>query len=245
MAVVELKHLHRSQNRVYRVGIELEGAWLKFPDDIPLHRDGSVEGLVGPKDPITGFPIPLTVGEIHSEPIEPLKIRQWMKKYYPSHVNKTCGLHVHMSFKNARHYQWLMDRPDYQDTMVEYLRRWGKEEGIPVKHPLWSRLRGESTYCTLGYFPDEQARQKQKNYSHDSTGSRYTVINYCFGLHETLECRVLPMFEDPEVGIRAVRQVLDVTNAYLQLAGKKEPKLVAEVLGDGPSPKKDVTVQYA
>jgi hypothetical protein len=40
-----------------------------------------------------------------------------------------------------------------------------------------------------------------------------------------MECRVLPMFQEVEQGIRGVQRVLDITNACLTVLGRREEKL--------------------
>ncbi len=212
----------RLKNFVYRVGIELEGGWLKLPEGVDLARDGSIIGieltpaelLASKNQKMNGEAyLYLKIGELASEPMELTKLTPWIQQSYPSHVNETCGLHVHYSFKDARHYQWLMV-PEYQATMQHYLGLWAKEEGLPADHPIWKRLRGENEFCKAEFFADLQASKKRKNYGHEP-GGRYTIINYPHGLHGTMECRVLPMFDNAGISIRAVQRVLDVTNASI------------------------------
>src|SRR5258708_30736662 len=140
----------RLKNFVYRVGIELEGGWLKLPEGVDLARDGSIIGieltpaelLASKNQKMNGEAyLYLKIGELASEPMELTKLTPWIQQSYPRHVNETCGLHVHYSFKDARHYQWLMV-PEYQPTMRHYLGLWAKEEGLPADHPIWKRLRG-------------------------------------------------------------------------------------------------------
>ena len=173
-------------------------------------------------------------GELPSEPKEVEEFPVWMKKYYPSHVNATCGLHVHMSFKSAYHYQRLMVE-DYQDTMVEYLLRWAKTEKFGDKHPIWPRLKGQSEFCQLKFDPDRQSFKTRKEYDHHAPGHRYTAISYAYARYGTVECRLLPMMEEANQGIRAVQCVIDVTNAFLSVQRKREERLIGEVfvqLGD-------------
>src|SRR5438477_8185346 len=118
MAVLNIDRylVHPAKNRVAKVGIELEGGWSKFPDNEAVgnmfHHDASVK-----LPEVPGVPEGLIrTGEIVSPPIEPGAIGKWTSKWYPQHVNKTCGLHLHMSFFFIRHYRRLMV-VDYQDTM--------------------------------------------------------------------------------------------------------------------------------
>lgn len=225
MPVLKLdRWLGKSVNRVARVGVELEGGWVKLPPNVgALEHDGSVF-----KCPVKGVQIPpiagMPVGELASEPIEPIRVADWMRKNYPTHVDATCGLHVHMSFKSALYYAWLMDA-DFQTTMGWYLEEFGREERLSPVHPLWPRVRGESKHCKFLFWADMQTQRRQKNHNMEAEGNRYTAINYCFGLHKTLECRLLPMFTDVNQAIRAVHRVMEVTNASLTVLARKEGRL--------------------
>lgn len=217
MAILEIDKLLTSppKNRIARVGIELEGGWFEEPfEDCSFHHDGSVKELVHPSKP-------LLTGEIVSNPIAPVGIPAWVKSHYPDAVNKTCGLHLHMSFFHDRHYQRLMTI-DYQDTLLAYLGAWAKKEGFPVFHHIWGRLAGHEKYCHKEFWPDDQ----MKNLDHGDQsgpdrffkkGSRYTVVNYCYNIKKrgTLEVRVLPMMETPEQAIRGLMLVVRITNACI------------------------------
>lgn len=169
----------------------------------------------------------IEVGELPSPIMEPKKAEQWMKTFYPSHVNGTCGLHVHMSFKHAITYQQLMDAR-YQDTIVEELTKWAKKENLDLKHPIWERLAGKCRFCKLDFTADEQVRQRQKGFDQGTPGNRYTAINYSYGIHGTIECRLLPMMSTWDQGYRAIKHVLDITNAFLvapPMQSRKEERL--------------------
>lgn len=212
--------LGNPRNRVARVGIELEGGWAKLPPDAALEHDGSVF-----RDPETGGQVTPTgvnrVGELPIGPFQPAAIPKAMKKYYPYKVDKTCGMHVHMSFESLLHYAWLMV-PEYQETVVEYLGRWAKKEGFKDSHHIWARLDGKSVFCQKKFWPDMQVDTKLKSHDQQRPGHRYTIVHYC-GRQNTIEVRVLPMMETVEQAIRGVKAILDITNASLVvLAGKEE-----------------------
>jgi hypothetical protein len=252
----------RAKNRIYRVGIELEGGWSKLPEGTTLVHDGSVQ-IASPRDQLLGDELiqlqrsidradtsaelqrlraryriieqkyragQLQTGELPSEPMELEKLPIWLKKYYPQQVNATCGLHIHMSFKSAFHYQRLMI-PQYPLTIVEYLFRWAHKEELSQDHPIWPRLKGDSEFCQPVFDPDRQARRIKKEYNRHEPGNRYSMINFCFGTHGTLECRLLPMMDNADQGLRAVQTVIDVTNACL-VDKRRETRLVSEVVID-------------
>lgn len=172
---------------------------------------------------------PAQVGEIPSPVMPPSELGVWMRRYYPQVVNESCGLHVHMSFEKALLYQRLMV-PAYQATILDYVTRWAKQEKLPSSHPLWSRLRGESIYCQHKFWPDHQVTTRGKDHDQRREGHRYTVINFCYQTNGTVECRLLPMMDTAEQGIRAVQLILDITNAFLMRGKYQEPKLRAETV---------------
>src|SRR5258705_12712150 len=83
----------KSPNRIYRIGIELEGGWTKLPPGTRgLQHDGSVQ-----------FPArelgdaAITTGELAAGPMSMQEWEGWLKIHYPQRVNATCGMHVHLS----------------------------------------------------------------------------------------------------------------------------------------------------
>lgn len=209
----------KSRNRIYRVGLELEGGWDKLPAGTRIVRDGSV-----------AIPVPCNhVGEMPSGILDVSKDSatywgKWLKTNFPHHVNETCGMHVHASFKTAFAYNRLMTAK-YPATIVEEFRRWSKKVGLPDNHPIWPRLDNKSRYCQHYFDADCQVDNREKDFNQERKGHRYTVINYCYGRYSTLECRLLPMMKDVELSTLAVQEFLDITNAFLvALPLKKEPK---------------------
>lgn len=240
-----LKKPEEIKKRIYRVGIELEGGWNKAPEGCKIDHDGSVQIQIpatcledlyttaqiaaakkmGTNLEWKGLYKNILTGEIPSMVLAPSDFPAWMTKYYPNYVNNTCGLHVHMSFAHALHYQKLMT-PAYTQKIIEHITKWAKEEGLPKSHPIWDRVAGKSRYCQNKFFGDEQARKAGKDYNREANGNRYTMVNYCFLLHNTLEVRLLPMFEGVDQAIRAVNAILDITNACLASSSTREKKSV-------------------
>ena len=215
---VNLDNIKHPRNRIYRIGIELEGGWDKLPAGIAkLDHDGSVVGL-----PIS------KVGEIPSPPLEVEEFEKWVRANYPNHVNETCGMHVHLSFKSALTYQRLMN-PSYPATIVAYVGKWGKK-ALPDNHCLWERLDGRSEFCKLQYYAEQQVVQAEKDRDRQRVGNRYTIINYCWARTTTLECRLLPMMPNADTAIEAIRELLNITNSYLVATAKKEARLKGDVI---------------
>lgn len=175
-------------------------------------------------------PTKMQRGELPSPPIEVESIEEWMKIHYPHHVNHTCGMHVHMSFRSALTYQRLM-HPDFSPTVVEFIKRWAEKEGLDSHHPIWPRLSGKSVYCQHKFWADKQARHKgAKGHDQHTPGHRYTVINYCYGRFQTIECRLLPMMEKVDVSVRAIKELIFITNGFLLATAQKEAPFKGSVL---------------
>lgn len=210
------------KNRVVKMGVELEGGWKVLPTGVALERDTSV--FHGKAQ--AGFP---HIGELPIGPFQPGAMPRWMKKMYPHKVDSSCGMHVHMSFENMKYFGLLMV-PEYQETIIDYLAQWAKAEGFGVDHCIWERLAGKTVYCQKKFWPDDQISVKQKDHDQNRQGHRYTIVNYC-GRQVTIEVRVLPMMNTVDQAIRAVRQVVLITNACLLVLGKqREKKLHSSLL---------------
>ena len=241
------------RQRVHKVGIELEGGWNTLPRGTQLQRDTSVRfgTMEAPPNaarrpgtrnengdawvrfnPDPSEPVPPFSGELPSHILGVAQFPDWVRTYYPSQVNATCGLHIHMSFAKVLYYQQLMVK-EYQDSIVKYMIRWANDERLLADHCIWPRLRGQVEYCQHKFWPDHQARVTNKDYDHFREGCRYTVMNYCYGRLRTLECRLLPMFQDKEQSIRALTEILNITNAFLVANKGREERHYAKVPLEG------------
>lgn len=226
------------RQRVYRVGIELEGGWRKLPTGARLAHDGSIHFT---EDDITsGLQ---QVGELPSPVMDVKDFPAWMTKYYPHFVNATCGMHVHMSFMTALTYQRLMDAR-FPATILASMTSWAKGQKLSKAHPIWERLRGESRYCKHEFSADAQVKNTSKDFDQRRDGHRYTVINYCYSrTGGSLECRLLPMMHTAEQGIAAVQEIIDTTNAFLVATSAKERRHTSTVDADGDSYREEIRVR--
>jgi hypothetical protein len=197
-----------------RVGLELEGGWISEPSSGAYHHDGSV---------VLRAPI---IGEYVSQPLDPVDAVAWVQdpKVYPPFINKTCGMHVHISVKANRDYERMMVAEfgyDFEKAMTAL----GKKLELPSTHEFWKRLAGQNRYCLPGFIPDGQWTLTTKG------TERYTKLNYCYELHGTLEVRVLPMFELRKTAGLAVKGLVRFVDGWISRARRRneaeEPVLVA------------------
>lgn len=221
------------RNRVFQVGLELEGAWHTLPKGVRLQRDGSLDGFaaqIAVEGQLQIPPRPWQVGELPSPPLSMKEEdatfwKTWLRTMYPHRVSPACGLHIHMSFLNAFIYQRLM-HPSYPATILKYMKEWATQAALPPDNPLWTRLEGKSKYCKHQFFADMQAATTQKDYNQEREGHRYTVINYCYSRNHTAECRLLPMFDTADLALSALAEIIKVTNTFLVATAAREGKVV-------------------
>lgn len=221
----------RVENRIGRIGVELEGAWAQLPPGVvQLEPDASVNFLKGDRaKPLFNSSEQLVykIGELPSPAMERICVPGWITQNYPlpgGKIHRWCGLHVHMSFPNPRLYCQLADSPDYQETLLSQLTAWATSEGFPKKHHIWERLEGKDEYCTKNFWPELQM-VSQRDHDRQREGNRYTAVSYRWIPNHTVEVRVLPMMDSAAQAIRAVDEVLSVTNAYLVATAAREEKI--------------------
>lgn len=203
-----------NQILVDRIGVEIEGGWDEKP--LNFHGDGSVSGSKA-----------RYYGEIISKPLKnPELIKTWVKDNYPEHTNRTCGFHIHLSFKNQEDYEKLMTKKFYI-TFLESAREWGVQNEINEGSAFWNRLDGENNWCKSlinqkGLFLKTTIKQQFTAYG--KSGPRYYHLNFCKNAHGTVECRLFPAFQKEELAERAVDFFYNLCNNYVAKVKTKSRK---------------------
>lgn len=228
------------QCRIVKIGIELEGGWYEMPENEherldPLHsytwhHDSSVEGLDmgscgdcdycnngdesecsdgnGHAGEIVSHP--MYIDDVHPDTSETeLLWHLWTKRFYPEEHNSECGGHFHVSFDNIQAFEFLCTVEFFEHFQRE-LYRWGVRANIKNRD-FWSRLRGDNGMCKTTFRGIEQLYTVNDNYP----DCRYSILNFQYNKHGTLEFRILPMFDDPKIYIKAVQVCMDITQKYL------------------------------
>lgn len=181
------------------VGIELEGGWIEKPRHT-VHSDGSVSCEGNYK------------GESHTEPANTIKgICLELEAKYPDLVDLSCGMHVHVSLPNL-YYAMIATKKfhDYFLERMETLKEYIKQIDEKDYNNLCERLKGNNRYCKGQFLPEKQIISTNK------TDTRYTMLNYCHGLHKTLECRVFPMFFNSRCAAIAAYEFMDIIKSFLE-----------------------------
>ncbi len=187
---------------INKIGVEIEGGWAESPA-IEVKHDGSVKfpGVRGVN----------YVGEIVSTPYKNIEsLRKWVVENYPSFINNTCGLHVHYSFNNRFHYSALMEETFKEFFLVE-MNSWGKSNNVEESE-FWDRLNGKNIYCThKNWNPEKQASLLRKY----EDNIRRCTWNFCYSLHGTAECRVLPTFQQKETAWNAIIKLTEIVETWI------------------------------
>lgn len=196
---------------INRVGVEIEGSWRGATVRIPrLIRDISLSGLERP------------YGELVSRPMKRIGyLANWIKRFWPTMVNDSCGFHIHVSVDGAGTYSRLMDR-QFFDFTIERLKEWGNE--YPCKSTaFWDRIAGRNRFCVPQWDADTQSVQRDKD------SCRYSALNYCYAQHGTIELRVLPTFKQADTAVSAFQCFLTGIPEYLSNFEAPEVTETAEV----------------
>lgn len=190
-----------------KLGIELEGGWTKgergkqlFPD-VPHHFDRSVEFRADTDA--------LHIGELASPPMSLEAALEWLKAHYPQRVNASCGYHIHTSLIHNSDYSRLASKRFYQ-YYLEAWQKWGEKERQGPNSEFTIRLAGRNRFArrTLDFIGEQITAREKPN-------SRRAHLNFCYGLHQTLENRMLPMFRSIGRAGRALKFHHDMIEEYL------------------------------
>lgn len=192
------KHKFRYINQV---GVELEGSWDMNPD-FQVYGDGSVnvQGAV--------------VGESHTEPMDNIQgIFNEVEAKYPDHLDESCGMHVHISLPEL-YYSCLCDVGFWNHFGIKMglLGDYIRKSGVNIDYDRFIyRLDGNNSTCRSTFEPNLQVNDRNKS------SNRYRQLNFCYSLHKTLECRVLPMFVSVDNAKMAIYHLLWVVESYLSV----------------------------
>src|SRR3974377_296971 len=191
------------------IGVELEGGWEDEPCEChDLKGDGSVQVQAQ------------YVGEIPLGPFASWRdAEESIRRHYPQVVNRTCGLHVHLSFPDNGHYSALMSQR-FETFLWRRLMLYGKRKNFSADGQYFQRLTGKNFYCRHRWNDNRVMEQARMSYKDEA---RYALINYCHRLHGTVEVRALPAFLRPASAVKAIKYLCDTFERYLLLPGALVP----------------------
>jgi hypothetical protein len=235
-----------------KIAVELEGIYLKRciedllteePDDVKVKEDGSIHvnkgievttynnktmrkeetnisfGVIDESIPVERAGGLLGRELIPKLPYSDLEdLKRWIIKYYPVAINETCGFHVHTSFKSTKHYNNLMEEEFYKFFLEKMKNFANTIEYSKDKERLIYRLSGWNRFARKAFIPDYQCKEMKGDYF------RYTQLNFSYRVHNTIECRLFPMFTRVETALAAVEKLIETYNDYLNKLYKSQDK---------------------
>lgn len=182
------------------VGVELEGGWNGNPD-FRIHHDGSVSCQGDNR------------GEAHTDPKDSLSgVFEQMKTKYPHYVDASCGMHVHIKLPPL-YYGYLTSKEFYEFFKVKMADLGKKLEAHTNKKDyerFISRFNGGNDYCKDNFIPFKQIPLR------DKCSERYAMLNFCYSLHGTMECRLFPMCHEPVNAKLIVKSYTDCIEEFLE-----------------------------
>jgi hypothetical protein len=196
-----------------KIGLELEGGWGGTPAVNPFKDeviivDRSIDGQTMPND---GPMQSVHVGEIVSKPMQLDGWEKWLRKYWPTEANNTCGYHIHISLKKPLYYM-LLTRKQFLFDLMDDIMTEAKKLELKEDHYLYQRLSGRNPFCTFNFDASTQIGVVEKRIG---MRTRYGVINYCHGLHKTMEFRGYPTFKNKDHAVRFTNVYLKKVEDYL------------------------------
>lgn len=192
---------------IQSVGLELEGGWNKSIDNLQIDYSLKKDQFISSR----------SVGEIVSSPFY---VKQEMLNFisdnWPTETPRCCGYHIHIRFNHINAYSKCMELPFYE-AFLNAMEKWGND--YPCTNDFfWNRLRDQERFCKRAFRAEQQAACKTKDEARNDD-LRCTQLNYCFGLHGTLENRLFPMFICSETAQHATIFYLDFVDNFLSNAG--------------------------
>lgn len=203
-----------------KVGVEIEGRFFNVDELISEVED---EGLDITHD--GSIYHSTTLGceprEIRTKPDLLAGCLRQVAKFYPDEADKSCGLHVHVSFNDTASVSTLTC-PEFLTYFVDRWTLWGARMGLPLGSQFFKRLSGDNDFC-LKNDPHELARP--------FSGDRYRQLNFTsWEKHNTVECRLLPMFREARLALSAITELITIYEDWLN--GACDAYLPTAVAGD-------------
>jgi hypothetical protein len=192
-----------------KMGAELEGGWTR---DTKKSIASKIRGAEAKGDSSVKY-VQGEPGEITTPPYAILDdLCDSIMALYPDSVNNTCGFHIHTSFQPS--VASFIASSEFFKYFKARWREWGNSVIKPKTVSgndysyFWDRLNGNNSYCRDIFDPHVQLI--------DHGGEKYRMLNFLpWQRIKTVECRLLPMFEDKTLTILATRELSDIYDTYL------------------------------
>jgi hypothetical protein len=186
---------------------------INHPNSV-LEKFAEFQKQSGSTHPIQSY---FRVGEVVSEPLNSnAAVIQFLRECWPDKSNKTSALHFHLSFKKIGYYSCLMEEK-FGIEFRERLQKFAVENNLNkiIQSRIFNKCEHSQYYCRDRFIPLNQVFVKQKVW-HDNSPDRYTILNFCFGLHKTMECRVFSSHTNIKAGLACWKWLFNTVEDYLK-----------------------------
>lgn len=201
-----------------KLGVEIEGMWkTQSSMDTAIATARRVTGSAGYRDGSVGYmdgshrdARTYHSWEFQTRPGDVGSTLTQVKELFPEYVNVTCGMHVHMSFRDPLS-ATLLTSQKFFSFFENALVTFGALMAFPASHPYWERIEGRNQYCRKNTI-DPVERQW---FAHND---RYRQVNFTsWGEHRTVEFRVLPLFHSLNQSLEAIKFLFKSVDRFLRL----------------------------
>lgn len=182
-----------------KIGVELEGRYLNLRtrrnEAIALtggegYQDGSVS-----RSSQSGA----EAWEFQTKPGSLSQTLDQVHKLYPDEADKSCGMHIHMSFAPTDIF--LLNNTEFFSYFHTRWAEWGTRNRINPGSEFWKRLNGENTFCRVNTVEERDPINMD----------RYFQLNFsAWERHKTVECRLLPMFRKESLALSAIQELVSI-----------------------------------
>jgi hypothetical protein len=137
--------------------------------------------------------------------------------HYVKEINDSMGLHIHVSFKNKKYYQYLFSFAFVKFFQKEYMRHFKK----PVE-----RNRANNEYCEFyddGDIYEFKDIKDEALGSHDKCDARNHSVNFnSYPVHKTIEFRIFPATKRSKDFKRYVNFVTGCVTSFISEVEKEK-----------------------
>lgn len=152
----------------------------------------------------------------------------WITKWAPDKVNRSCGTHIHVSTLSPTDYDRLMG-PAFYPYFKQCMTQWG-EAHLQADNEFWDRLRGKNEYCCANDATScghgTNAHDSETQHATSRKGScRYAHVNFCKQLHGTVEFRVFHGMKTPALIMSAAKALVACIDTFLVQSRAEDNKI--------------------
>lgn len=195
-----------TRTRFYsKVGVEIEGRFFDRSDvedsvesnGLTYNHDSSIS------DRSTAGAEPLEIQTKAGTVVE--QLRQ-LAQFYPDETDKTCGMHIHVSFLDNGSVSSICS-PEFYAYFLARWRVWGETSGLAPQSEFFCRLNGENDFCE---------QNTESDFLNPYNADRYRQLNFkAWDEHKTVECRMLPMFKEARLAYSALVELVSIYEDWL------------------------------